>query len=158
MAIIISGYTKKYNEHFMPKCDKIVHHAQHAYNERGQVITVDIADEDRQAYIDSFAGECGLKNVLTKLVRSGDVLGYREMRYNDAVEAEDTSGFPTHVNEVAAAGASADSRVMDALSAFNKKTGLNLTLTEFEKAVADGKLLDLVAESVTKKETKEEGE
>lgn len=153
MAVIIPGYTKKYNSSVMPRCDRIVKHFQHAYNERGQVIVVPLPDEDRQESINSYASETGLKNVLAKLVRTGDTLAYRAMRYDDVNESGDETGIPTRVNELVEAGKTADSRVTDALKAFNEKTGLNLTLDQFIKASEDGKLLDLVAESLTKTET-----
>lgn len=156
--IIIPGYSKNFIQSCMPKCNPIVHHKQHAYDEHGKVIIVPIADEDRQELIQSYANETGLKNVLARLVKSGDTLGYRSMAYNDETESGDETGIPTKVNEIVEAGSTADARINEALKNFNEKTGLNLTVDEFIKASSEGKLLDLIADAGKSKEEVKEGE
>lgn len=160
MSVVIPGYPKKVTISYMPKCSNIVHHKQHAYDEHGKVIVVDLPDEDRQEYINSFADQCGLKNVLAQLQKSGDVLAWRSMAYDDKTEAQDVSDIPTNVNEISDAAKNSDASISKALADFNQKTGLSLTLDEFTKAVQGGNLIDLIvaAQTEPKKEEKEGNE
>lgn len=139
-----------------PKCSNIVHHKQHAYNERGKVIVVDIADEDRQEYVNSFADQCGLKNVLAQLSKTGDVLAFRALAYDPDKEAGDETLMPEKINDIYEEGRKADSTIADAVANFNKSTGLNLTVEEFTAKVNDGTLMDYMKAQLEAKE--KEGE
>lgn len=154
---MIPGFLSPSPVCYMPKCSRIVHHKQHAYNERGQVIVVDLADEDRQEYVNSFKDDCGLKNVLAKLVKTGDVLGYKSMSYDSDKDAGDETIMPRFVNDVMSEGAKADKTIADAVAQFNKTTGLNMTLEEFTAKIQDGTLMDYVTAEVEKLNKPTEG-
>lgn len=102
-------------------------------------IVVEAGKEDRQAYIDSFAKECGVYNILSKFSKTGDVslLNQREGFYADI------SGLPVdELNPGKVAEAAQKS-----INSLSKSLGVDLTAEELSKMTAD-QLNDLIAKAV----------
>ena len=102
-------------------------------------IIVEADKEDRQAYIDSFADDCGVYNVLKKFAKTGD------LSVLNRVEGEyiDISNLPVdelNPRKYAEAAASSTKKLAKAL-------GVELTEESLSKMSAD-ELNDLIAKAV----------
>lgn len=138
------------------KCDeKMIQHQGFEYDVDGRcLIVVDTELEDRDAYIQSFADECGVYNVLKKYSKTGDAsfLNVREGFYGDI------SDIPEDSLDPAAAAKAAEV----ALSGLNQKLGTSFTAEELAKLSGDelNDLFNKVIEAAASKveEVKKEGQ
>lgn len=124
-----------------------------SYNpESRELEVVKTGSEDRDAYIQSFADECGVYNILAKFSLTGDMslLNRRPGMYGDF------SGMPTDELNPEAASALAAQQ----LKALNEKYGLSLSAEELagmSPEVLEKLLSDTIAK-LTPTEEKKEGE
>lgn len=154
MAKII-GYPYA-KETYFPKSDRIVHHQQQQFGEKGEIILVDLPDEDRVERINSFKDEVGLKNILRNLIKLNDTEGLAALAYDEEKDAVDVSGIEAHnLSELGMVAEAASAAGAKALADFNKALGTNLTAEEFEKMVNEGTLMDYLKGLNTPSETKE---
>lgn len=103
--------------------------------------------EDRQAYIDSFADDCGVYQVLKKFAKSGDLslLNRAEGFYGDI------SGLPVDELNPAKYAAAAEAST----SKLSKVLGVDLTVDQLA-ALSPDELNDLIAKAVEAKTAKTE--
>ena len=152
----IPGYVEA-KEVYFPRSDRIIHHKQHAYNEKGRVIVVEIEDEDRQEYINSFKDTVGLANILKQLQLVGGQIP-AAMMYSEA-DAVEMVDMPDNIADLKQAADAGDQVIRDAVAEFNNKMGTSYTAEQFIKMMADGSLMTTVQADLSKKEvSKEEGD
>lgn len=134
--------------------DTIIQHYDFAYDPdiRGLKI-VETGKEDREAYIQSFASETGVYNILKKYSKTGDVslLNVREGFYADV------SSLP--VDELDPAKAQAEAT--KALGGLNKALGAELTAEQLA-TMSSEQINDLISKAIaaqaSKVEVQKEGE
>lgn len=154
---MIPGY-KEGKVTYAPRCENIIHHKKHSYDEKNRVIVIDDYDEDRQEFINSFKDTVGLKNIMKQLQLQGGVIP-PSMAYNPEVDSVDLSGMPENINDLKEAADQGDQVIRDAVAEFNKLYGTNYTVEEFISKSADGSLLTEMTEALAaKEEVKEEGD
>ena len=151
----IPGYKDAKTVYF-PKSDRIVHHKQHAYDDHGKVIVVDIEDEDRQELINSYKDTVGLKNILRSLQLIGSPIP-QSMMYSEA-DAIDMPDMPDNIADLKKAADAGDQVIRDAVNEFNSKMKTNYSAEEFIKMMADGSLMTKVQADIKEKEKSHEEE
>lgn len=129
------------------KCDeKIVQHYDFAYDPELRALKiVEAGKEDREAYIQSFASEAGVYNILKKYSKTGDVslLNQREGFYGDI------SDIPSDELDPAKVAAEAGR----ALGGLNKALGVDLTAEELSKMTAE-QLNELINKAIAAQASK----
>lgn len=152
----IVGYPYAKTTYF-PQSNRIVKHQQQQYGEHGEIILVDLPDEDRVERINSFKDEVGLKNILRNLLKVGDTAGLAALSYDDEKDAVDVTGIEAHnLSELGMVAEAATAAGAKALADLNKALGTNLTAEEFEKMVNEGTLMDYLKNLQTPSETESE--
>lgn len=119
--IVISPYSKFMHESVgLDTGSMIIQNYDFAWDDKTRdFIVVEGSKEDRQAYIDSFADDCGVYNVLKKYSLTGDasLLNQREGFYGDISE------LPVDELNPAARAAAAEA----AVASLGEKLGVNIT-------------------------------
>lgn len=131
--------------------DMIIRHKGFKYNPETMALEiVDTDKEDRQAYIDSFADECGVMNVLKKYALTGDasLLNQRELSYGDI------SDLPVDELNPEALQQRADAT----LAALNAKLGTQLTAEQLQSMSQDELLALMIKASTPAAEEPKESE
>lgn len=103
----------------------IIQHRDFAYDPETKGLKIIDTDlEDREAYIQSFADDCGVYNVLKKYSKTGDVslLNVKEGFYADLSELPVDNLDPAAAQKAAA----------QALAGLNDKLGSNLTADQIQ--------------------------
>ena len=123
------------------KCDeKIIEHKDFGYDTETHLIkVVDAGKEDREEYIQSFASETGVYNILKKYSKTGDIslLNSREGFYADV------SSLPVDELDPAKAAQEASK----ALGGLNKALGVELSADELAKMSSE-QLNELISKAV----------
>lgn len=133
----------------------IIQHKDFAYDsEKRGLKIVDAEKEDRDAFIQSFASECGIYNVLKKYSKTGDVslLSQKQGFYGDISELPVDDLDPEAAKKAAA----------QALSGLNQSLGTQLSAEQLSSMSAE-ELNALIANAVQaaaakSNEAKKEGE
>ena len=129
---------------FFPKSERIIHHTQHAFNEKGEVILIDLPDEDRVESVNSYKNEVGLKNILRQLVKAQDEQGLAALAYDGEKDASDVTGVDGahNLSELGMIVDAANAASQKALADLNKALGTNLTAEQLQKMMDEGTLAD----------------
>lgn len=147
--VIVSPYSKFQKESTpLEVGSMIIQHQDFVWDDEIRDFkVVDTEKEDRQAYIDSFADDCGVLNVLKKYSLTGDatLLQQREAIYADI------SDIPADELNVAKVQAAAD----NSLGKLNQLLGTNYSAEEFAKLSTE-ELAKLISDKATVQEKKEE--
>lgn len=133
------------------KCDeKLIQHYGFAYNPDNRALeVVETELEDREAYIQSFADDCGVYNVLKKYAKTGDasLLSQREGFYGDISDIPEDNLDPVAAQKAAAL----------ALEQLNAKLGTDLSQDDISKLSVD-ELVSLINKAVESSQPKQQEE
>lgn len=147
--VIVTPFSKFQHESAaMDVGSMLIKHQDFSWSEEiRDFIVVDGEIEDRQAYIDSFADDAGVYNVLKKYARTGD------LSVLNRVEGEylDISDLPSDELNPAALQAKAEASV----AALGKALGKEITSEELSKMSAED-LNSLIAAAVEARTAKSE--
>lgn len=119
--------------------ERIIQHYGFEYDAENRCLkVVETEKEDREAYIQSFASECGVYNVLKKYSKTGDI---SLLQQGSAIYA-DLSKLPE--DNLDPEGAKAAAQV--ALASLNEKLGLDLTLEQLQ-GMSDAQIAEVVRQA-----------